>query len=71
MNYQKDCSENTIENMDKNKCFKPIIAKYKIEECSPTICSGNVSEKYYKEVPKNHYGEIQYDEKILSENGLL
>lgn len=49
--------------MDKNKCFKPIITKYKIEECSPTISSGNVSEKYYKEVPN--------DEKILSENGLL
>ena len=34
------------------KSFEPVITKYKIEEVSPTICNGNISENYYKEVPK-------------------
>ena len=57
------------------KSSEPIISKYKLQEPSPLICNGNISEKYYKEVPKSYYGEIQYDdeyfkhiEKMLSDD---
>lgn len=60
------------------KSFEPVITKYKIEEISKTICNGNISEKYYKEVPKSYYDEIQYDdeyfkriEKMLSEDSSI
>ncbi len=49
----------------KTKSFKPVINKYKIEEISQTICNGNISEKYYKEVPKSYYGEIQHDDEYF------
>lgn len=48
------------------KPFEPVITKYKIEEVSQTICNGNISEKYYKEVPKSYYGEIKYDDESLN-----
>ena len=47
------------------KSFEPVIAKYKIEENSQTICNGNISEKYYKEVPKSYYSEIKYDDEYF------
>lgn len=57
------------------KSFEPVITKYKIEEDSQTICNGNISEKYYKEVPKSYYGEIKHNdeyfkhiEKMLSDD---
>ena len=57
------------------KNSEPIITKYKLEEISQTICNGNISENYYKEVPKSYYGEIQHDdeyfkhiEKMLSDD---
>ena len=57
------------------KNSEPIITKYKIEEISPLICNGNISENYYKEVPKSYYGEVQHDdeyfkriEKMLSDD---
>ena len=47
------------------KSFEPVITKYKLEEISPLICNGNISEKYYKEVPKSYYGEIQHDDEYF------
>ena len=47
------------------KPFKLVITKYKIDEISPLICNGNISENYYKEVPKSHYGEIKHDDEFF------